>query len=108
MNLSESYKKRLGELAGLNESKDWVDKTSNYGNLKDLLDNFGASDWSYKVFEADKFHKFCPLGFDLEFDKNKKEVILYVCTRNEVEYRAFWETVEQEFSTEFLGYNTAE
>ena len=48
MNLSESYKKRLCELAGLNESKDWVDKTSNYGNLKDLLDNFGASDWSYK------------------------------------------------------------
>jgi len=74
-----------------------IETTKYYSNIRNILDRLGLYGYGYKVLEYDKYHEWCPFGFDVSLDKVNKLVLLEICTQNEViDLNMFWQTFEEE------------
>lgn len=70
--------------------------------IDNFLDEHNLNDYKYVINEYESYHEFCPLGFDLNVDKENKLITLDIYLENEPpSNRVFWQTVVEELEMEF-------
>lgn len=89
--LNESKFKDVGELY-----KDDFEEI-----FKSLKKDFTG--WKVTVYEKDKYHRYCPIGFDLTIVDELKRIHMDVCLKNETSRGLLIQTMEDELDSHFRG-----
>ena len=95
-NLKKPFKSRK------DTTDDYKDTTDDYeDNFNSIFSRLNMEGYTYTVLEFDRYHDYCPYGFDVHVDAVKKHVLIEICTQNEViSLNSFWETVEEEINNQ--------
>lgn len=60
--------------------------------------------YTFSAFEFDKYHEYCPYGFDMDVDIENKRIHMELCSQNDgFNMGGFRETIYDELEGVFLG-----
>jgi len=95
-----------GRLKQINVTKDvlpyieqaFYDIKQKYNNKYDL------KGYTLSAFEFDKYHEYCPYGFDMDIDTENKRIHIEICSQNDgYNMSGFQDVIFDELESVFLG-----
>ena len=67
-------------------------------------DNYDFEGYTLSAFEFDKYHEYCPYGFDMDVDIENKRIHIEICSQNDgFNMGGFRDTIYDELENVFLG-----
>jgi len=71
---------------------------------EDYGDKYDLDGYTFNAFEFDRYHEFCPYGFDMDVDIENKRIHMELCSQNEgLTMNRFRDVIYDELEAIFIG-----
>ena len=94
---------RLKKINITNEVLPYIEQ-SFHDIIKQYGDRYDLKGYTLSAFEFDKYHEYCPYGFDMDVDVENKRIHIDFCSQNDgFNMGGFREVLYDELESVFLG-----